>query len=69
MSVDEVVSNLLGGVASNCILGYGVNDFLAICKFRQIDEAVSPVTKCICFYSLVLNLFAICKKIDDNALR
>ena len=69
ITVDEVISIHLGCITFNCILSYGVNDFLAICKFRQIGEAVSPVAKCICFYSLVLNLFAICKKIDDNAFR
>ena len=65
IGTNAVISIHLGCITFNCILSYGVNDFLAICKFRQIGEAVSPVAKCICFYSLVSICLPSAKMIDD----
>ena len=51
------------------ILAYGVNDFLAICIFRKIGKAVSPVSELICFYNLACSLCSVRKKIYRNTAR
>ena len=69
VGVDEVVSSNLCGIASNCILGYSVNDFVTIFIFRQISEAVAPDSPTIRAYGLALDLGSVCKKVDGYALR
>ena len=68
MSVDDIVALKLCGIAFNCILGYGVSDFLAICIFRKVCEAVAPVSVCISAYGLARKQSSVCKKVYSNAL-
>ena len=58
-------------INSCCITRYGklayrVGNFLTICIFRQIGEAVGPVI--VSCYGLGVCNYAICKKVDGDAL-
>ena len=68
MSVNEIIAITLGCVAIDCILSYGVSDFLSVCIFRKVCEAVAPVSVCISTYTLALKLSSVCKKVYGNAL-
>ena len=69
IAVGDIVAGDLCCVICNCILGYRVYNFFSSLIFRQVFEAVGPVSIFVCCYGLAVFLLAICKKSYSDALR
>ena len=69
IAVGDIVAGDLCCVICNCILGYRVYNFFSSLIFRQVFEAVGPVSIFVCGYGLAVFLLAVCKKSYSDALR